>query len=51
MPRRNVTLAIKIALHGKNKNQSPNTSHHQLVKITGVLKSTTAHIIQQQEKL
>jgi hypothetical protein len=46
MPRRNVTL-VKIALHEKSKIQSPNTSHQQLVKITGVPKSTTAPIIQQ----
>jgi hypothetical protein len=51
MSRRDVTLAVKIALHERIKNQPPNTSHHQLVEITGVPKSTVAHIIQQQEKL
>jgi hypothetical protein len=33
------------------KNQPPNTSHRQLVEITGVPKSTLAHVIQQQKKL
>jgi hypothetical protein len=35
----------------KIKNQPPNTSHRQLVEMTGVLKSTIARVIQQQEKL
>jgi hypothetical protein len=33
------------------KNKLANTSHHQLVEIAGVLKSTIICIIQQQEKL
>jgi plasmid maintenance system antidote protein VapI len=51
MPRRYVTLADKPALLEEIKNQPPNTSDHQLAEITGVPKSTTARIIQQQEKL
>jgi hypothetical protein len=48
---RYVTFADKTALLEKIKNQLPNTSDHQLAEITGVPKSTTACIIQQQEKL
>jgi uncharacterized protein YcbX len=50
MPRKDVIPTHKIALLEKIKNQLPNTSHCQLVEVTPVPKSTTAHIIQQQEK-
>jgi hypothetical protein len=46
MPKRDLTLADKIALLEQIKNQPPNTSHYQLVEITGVPKCTTAHVIQ-----
>jgi hypothetical protein len=51
MPRTDVTLADRIALLEKIKNQLPNTSHHQLAEIAGMPKSTFAHVMQQQEKL
>jgi hypothetical protein len=51
VPRRDVTLADKIALLEKIKNQLPATSHQQLAEITGVPKPTFARVIQQQEKL
>jgi hypothetical protein len=51
MPRRNVTLADKIASLEKIKNQPPDTCHRQLGEITGVLKSSIARAIQQKEKL
>jgi DNA-binding IclR family transcriptional regulator len=46
-----MTLADKIALLEKLKNQPPNTSDHQLAEISGVPKSTIARVTQQQEKL
>jgi DNA-binding IclR family transcriptional regulator len=49
MPRRDLTLADKIALLEQVKNQPPNTGHRQLVEITGVPKSTIARVIQQQQ--
>jgi hypothetical protein len=51
VPKRDVTLTDKTALLEKIKNQPPNTSHRQLVEITVAPKSTTARVIQQQEKL
>jgi hypothetical protein len=51
MPRRDVTLTDKIALLEQVKNQMPNTNHCQLVETPGVPESTTACIIQHQEKL
>jgi hypothetical protein len=51
MPRRDVTLADKIALLEKIKNQPPNTNHRQWAEINGVLKSAIERIIQQQEKV
>jgi hypothetical protein len=48
--RRDVALTDRIALLEKIKVQSHNLSHHQLAEITGVLKSTIARVIQQQEK-
>jgi hypothetical protein len=50
MPRKDVTLTDKIVLLEKIKNQLPNTNHCQLVEVTQVSKSTTARVIQQQEK-
>jgi hypothetical protein len=51
MPRRDVTLADKIALLEKIKNQPPDTGHRQLAEITGLSKSAIACVMQQQEKL
>jgi hypothetical protein len=51
IPWRDVTLADKIALLEEIKIQLPNTSHHQLAEITGVLKATIACVVQQQGKL
>jgi hypothetical protein len=51
MPRRDVTLAAKIALLEKIENQLPNTNHCQMAEITGVPKSESARVTQQQEKL
>jgi hypothetical protein len=51
MLRRDLKLADKIALLEQIKNQQPNTSHPQLAEVTGVLKSKTASVKQQQEKL
>jgi hypothetical protein len=51
MTRRDVTLADKISLSEKIKNQAPNSSHRQLAKITGVPKSAITSVSQQQEKL
>jgi hypothetical protein len=51
VPRRNVTVAEKIALLEKIKNESPGTSHRQLADITVAPKSTCTCVIQQQEKL
>jgi hypothetical protein len=45
------TLADRIALLEKIKNQPPNTSYHELAEISGVPKSTIACVIQQREKL
>jgi hypothetical protein len=50
MPRRDVTLAEKIALLEKITNEPSNTSHCQLAEITGVSKSAIARVTQQQEK-
>jgi hypothetical protein len=51
MPRRDLTLAAKIALLEKIKNQRPNTNHRQLANISAVPKSTIVLVVQQQEKL
>jgi hypothetical protein len=51
MCRTDVTLADRIALLERTKNQLPNTIHHQLAEIAGMPKSTIAHVIQQQGKL
>jgi hypothetical protein len=51
MSRADVTLADRIAILVKIKNQLPNTSHCQPAEIAGMLKSTVAQVIQQQEKL
>jgi hypothetical protein len=48
MPQRGVTFAKKITLIEKTKNQPPNSSHRQVVKITGVSKSAIARVTQQQ---
>lgn len=46
-----MTLTDKIALLQKIKNQPPKTSHCQLAGLSGVPRSTTARVIQQQERL
>jgi DNA-binding MurR/RpiR family transcriptional regulator len=51
MPKRGVTIAEKISLFEKIKNQPPNTSHRQLAEITGVSKSAVTRVVQQQGKL
>jgi hypothetical protein len=51
MRRRDVTLTDKIAVLEKIENQLPNTNHCQLAEISGVPKSESACITQQQEKL
>jgi hypothetical protein len=51
LPTRDLTLIDKTALVEQIKNQQLNTSHRRLAEVTGVLKSTTTRVIQQQEKL
>jgi hypothetical protein len=51
MLRSDVTLADKIVILKKIKNQPPNTNHRQMVEITGVPKSATARVTQKQEKM
>jgi hypothetical protein len=49
MPRKDLSLAERIALLDQIKGHSPNTSH--LAEITGVPKSVIARLIHQQDKL
>lgn len=51
MPRNHFTLSSKIALLDKTKSQPLNISHHSLVDITGVPKSTIALLLQQENQL
>jgi hypothetical protein len=43
MPSRDVTLTDKTALFEQIKNQSPNISHRQLEKVTGMPKLQALH--------
>lgn len=51
MPRRELTLADKVAILDEIRSQPPNTSNRQLEAITGVPKSTIGRLIHQQDKL
>jgi hypothetical protein len=51
MPRRNATLSDKITLFETIKNEPPITSQRRLAKITEMLKSTIARVIQQRQKV
>lgn len=51
MPRTDVTLADRITILVKFKNQLSNTSYRQLAEMAEMLKSTVARVIHQQEKL
>ena len=50
MPRKDLTIAEKIVLLRRIKEQPPNTSHRQLAEITGVPR-TMARILQHRDKL
>ena len=41
MPRKDLTIDEKIVVLGKIREQSPNTSHRQLAKTTGVPRHVT----------
>ena len=51
MPRKDLTLANKIALLEKIKSQPINTSQRRLVEITGVPKTTIVRLLHQQHQL
>jgi hypothetical protein len=51
MPRSDVTPLTKLSYLKKIRNQPSNTNHRQMAEITGVPKSTTARVTQQQEQL
>ncbi|CAK9828167.1 Tigger transposable element-derived protein 4 [Anthophora retusa] len=51
MPRKDLSLAEKIAILDKIKGHLPHTSHRRLSEITGVPKSTIARLISIQDKL
>ena len=51
MPRKDLTIAKKIVLLKRIKEQPPNTSHRQLAEITGVPRTTLARILQDRDKL
>jgi len=46
MPRKDLTIAEKIVLLRRIKEQPPNSSHRQLAEITGVPRTTLARILQ-----
>ena len=51
MPRKDLSLANKIALLDKIKSQPINTSQRRLVEITGVPKTTIVRLLHQQHQL
>ena len=46
MPRKDLTIAERIVVLRKIKEQPPNISHRQLAEITGVPRTTLAQILQ-----
>ena len=46
MPQKELTIAEKVVVLRKIREQPPNISHHQLAEITGVPKTTLAQILQ-----